>query len=159
MPIIYAMTIYVDILTKFWHFADILLTYISGKSLISLVCRESCFFRNASKFVYNNAKTLWMSFKGSSRPYLGHGICHFYRRVIGKVDSRISGNGMRYTHRRAGNAFTFLFDKRERYDLSRYDIISGQIVSAISDKVLLLIGKTFSMCVKHFCNQIWQSIV
>ena len=53
---------------------------------------------------------------GFSRAFSGRDIFHFYRRVIGKVVSKIAGNGMRYTND-TGNVFIFLFDKRESYHI------------------------------------------
>ena len=47
-------------------------------------------------------------------PFLGGGICDFYIRDMGKVDFKIAGNRMRYTHGTA-NVFIFIFDKGERY--------------------------------------------
>ena len=49
-----------------------------------------------------------------SRAFSGLGMCHIFRRDIGKVGFSIAGHGMRYTHS-TGNFSIFLFGKREKY--------------------------------------------
>ena len=56
------------------------------------------------------------SYEGSSRAFLGRDICHFMRRDIGKLDFKIAGNGIRYTHG-TGNFLIFLLGKREKYEM------------------------------------------
>ena len=53
------------------------------------------------------------SYMGSSRAFSGSGICHFFRRDIGKLDFRIVGKGIKYTHD-TGNILIFLHGTRER---------------------------------------------
>ena len=53
---------------------------------------------------------------GSSRAFLGRGICNFFRRDIGDAGLKNIGNGMRYTHD-TENFLIFLFGRREKYEL------------------------------------------
>ena len=53
---------------------------------------------------------------GPCRDFSVRGIYHFFRRDIGKVGLKILGNGMRYTHG-TENFLTFLFGKREKYEM------------------------------------------
>ena len=50
--------------------------------------------------------------KGPSRAFSGRGICHFFRRDIGNVGLKNTGNGMKYTHD-TENFLIFLFGRRE----------------------------------------------
>ena len=54
--------------------------------------------------------------RGPSRAFSGRGICHFFRRDIGKVCFKIAGYGMRCTHG-TRNFLIFLFGKREKYEM------------------------------------------
>ena len=53
---------------------------------------------------------------GPSRAFSGRGICHFLRRDFGKLDFKIAGNGIRFTHG-TENFLIFLLGKREKYEM------------------------------------------
>ena len=53
---------------------------------------------------------------GPSRAFSGRRICLSFRRDIGKVAFKITGNGMRYTYG-TGNFLIFRVGKREKYQM------------------------------------------
>ena len=56
----------------------------------------------------------------ASRAFSGRGIPYFFRRDIGKLDFKVAGNGIRYTHG-TGNVLIFLPGKSEKYEMiARY---------------------------------------
>ena len=54
--------------------------------------------------------------RGSSKAFLGRGICNFLRQDKGKFGFNIAGNGIRYTYG-AGNVLIFVLSKQEKYEM------------------------------------------
>ena len=93
----------------------------------------------------------WVVF---SRAFSGRGLCHFYRGDIGMVEFKIAENGIKCTHG-TGNAFDFLFNKREVYDMIAWTL--NKWFWQNQKKYYYLTGNP-PLYYKTFLNHNWESI-